>query len=252
MVGGNARSTLREGEPDMKKPTAVLTVVLAIFSSRGESSARDLASLIPGLYGGKGIFLAAPPAGSPFPSHASHFSIDSAASINRLNEQITAQIGAFPFSSSVGGFTFAFEPALGTFVRTTETLGPLFAERAPTLGRGKLNLHFSSTFFTYDEFNGKSLDHLRVVARHQPDAIPPNYVRTSLELDTILININLDIHVRLFSLAAIYGVTDRLDVGILDPVASVDMDVKSKAEIITSPENPFPRVHSFVGAPHGP
>src|SRR6266511_3241360 len=90
------------------------------------------------------------------------------------------------------------------------------------------------------------------MARHQPDAIPPNDVRTSLELDTILININLDIHVRLFSLAATYGVTDRLDVGILVPVASVDMDVKSKAEIITSPENPFPRVHSFVGAPHGP
>jgi hypothetical protein len=40
-------------------------------------------------------------------------------------------------------------------------------------------------------------------------------------------------------------------VGILVPIASVDMNVKSKAKIITSPENSFPGVHSFVGALHG-
>lgn len=234
------------------KALVVLTLGLALLLSDGESSARDLRDLIPGLYGGDGIFLADPPPGSPFPTHAPHFTIESAAAINQLNQQIATEIALFPFSSSVGGFTFAFEPTLGTFVSTTETLGPLFAERAPTLGRGKLNVNGSFTYFTYDKFEGDSLDSLVVVARHQPDVIPPDDERTSFELDTLRINVDLDIRVWLLSLAATYGLTDRLDVGILVPIVHVDMDVRARAELLPSEENPFPDVHNFTGGPEDP
>ena len=233
--------------------TAVTLVILwTLLLTRSVSDAKQLRDLIPGLYGGDGITLAPPPADSPFPSHAPHFTVASAASINRLNEQLTAAIGAFPFSSSVGGFTFSFDPLLGTFLRTTETLGPLFAERAPTLGRGKFNFNAAFTFFKYDSFNGERLNNLHVDALHQPDVIPPNDERTSFELDTIRINFDIDIRVRIFSLVATYGVTERLDVGILMPIVNVDMRVKSHAEIITSPTNPFPAVHTFVGGPESP
>src|SRR5437867_206083 len=97
--------------PHMRKTPAVLAAILALLLVGRESSARKLAELIPGLYGGDGISLATNPAAN----HTAHFVVGSAASINRLNEQITSEIGAFPFSSSVGGFTFAFDPALGTF-----------------------------------------------------------------------------------------------------------------------------------------
>jgi hypothetical protein len=90
---------------------------------------------------------------------------------------------------SLGGFTFALDPALGTFVRTTESLGPLFAERAPTLGRGKLNVNVSFTFFEYDEFNGEDLDNLSVVARHDPDTIGFPDVREQFENDIILMTL---------------------------------------------------------------
>ncbi len=123
-----------------KKTSRALTVVLVLLLSASTSAARDLVDLIPGLYGGDGILLATAPAAS----HTAHFTIGSTANINRLNKQLATEIGVFPFSSSVGGFTFAFEPSLGTFVSTTETLGPLFSERAPTLGQGKFNLHFST------------------------------------------------------------------------------------------------------------
>jgi hypothetical protein len=74
------------------------------------SSARRLATLMSGLYGGDGITLTT----DPTANHAAHFTVDSSASINRLNEQITSQIGIFPFSSSVralvqcDGNVFAF------------------------------------------------------------------------------------------------------------------------------------------------
>jgi hypothetical protein len=225
---------------------------MVLLFSRSESAARKLVDLIPGLYGGNGISLAAPPPGSPFPTHEPHFTIASAAAINRLNEQIAAEIGVFPFSAAVGGFTFAFEPGLGTFVPTTETLGPLFAERAPTLGRGRLNVQASFTSFKYDEFNGESLDHLQVVTQHQPDVIPPNDSLELFELDTIRINMDLDIRVWILALAATYGLTDRLDVGLLVPIVHVSMDVKARAEVVPSPANRFPGVHTFVGGPESP
>ena len=213
------------------------------------SSARRLATLIPGLYGGDGITLAT----DPTANHAAHFTVDSGASINRLNEQITSQIGIFPFSSSVSGFTFAFDPSLGTFLRTTESLGPLFAERAPTLGGGKLNLHFSYTFFTYDTFAGNSLSHFPVTARHEPDVIGFPDTREQFEFDTVHIDLDIKLRVQIFAFAATYGITDRLDVGIFLPITSVDMDVKSHARVVVSPSNTlFPNVHTFVGGPESP
>ena len=213
------------------------------------SSARRLATLIPGLYGGDGITLATDPSAS----HAAHFTVDSSAGINRLNDQIASQIGILPFSSALSGFTFAFDPSLGTFLRTTETLGPLFAERAPTLGAGKLNLQFSYTFFTYDTFAGKSLSHFPVTARHDTDVIGFPDTREQFEFDTVRIDIDLKLRVQIFAFAATYGITDRLDVGILVPITSVDMDVKSHARVMVSPENTlFPNVHTFVGGPESP
>jgi hypothetical protein len=233
----------------MRKTPAVLAAVLALLLGGRESSARKLAELLPGLYGGDGIFLAT----NPTADHTAHFAVATAASINRLNEQITSEIGAFPFSSSVGGFTFAFDQVLGTFVRTTETLGPLFAERAPTLGQGKLNVHTSFTFFKYDRFGDQNLNNLQVVARHDPDIIGLPDVREQFENDTILINVDLDIRVQILALAATYGLTDRLDVGILIPITRVEMDVKSAARVVESPQNTlFPGVHTFTGGPESP
>lgn len=230
----------------MKKNTAMLIVVLLFFPSGSESSAGKLADLIPGLYGGDGISLG-PPGGIP----RFHVEIDTATRINQLGEHIASEISLFPFSSSAGGFTFAFDENLGTFVRTTEPLGPLLAEKAPTLGRGRLTLNFFSyTDFKYDEFNGERLDHLRRVAQLNADVIPPSNRRDLFELDTILFKFDFDIRVRIFSLAATYGITDRLDVGILVPIARIDMNIESKARIKISLKNPFPGVNNFAEPPH--
>ena len=213
------------------------------------SLARPLAALIPGLYGGDGITLAT----DPNANHAAHFTIATSSSINRFNDEIASQIGNFPVSSSVSGFTFAFDPSLGTFLRTTETLGPLFAERAPTLGSGKLNLHFSYTFFTYDTFAGHSLSHFPVIARHEPDVIGFPDTREQFELDTVRIDLDIKLRVQIFAFAATYGITDRLDVGVFLPINIVDMDVQSHARVVVSPNNTlFPNVHTFVGGPESP
>lgn len=225
---------------------AVLVSVVLFWAASGWAA--DLIELIPGLYPG-GIFLAT----DPTANHAAHFTIGAAASINLLNEQIAAATGVFPFSSSVGGFTFAFDPELDTFVRTTETLGPLFTERAPTLGKGRLNLHTSYTFFKYSSFGNERLSKLEVAARHEPDVIGFPDVREQFENDLVVIKFDIDINVQVLTLAATYGLTDRLDIGFVLPVAKVDMKVKARARVVESPENTlFPGVHTFTGAPTNP
>jgi len=248
MKGVERTPSRKEAAPMHNRLVGFIVAAVVLLTAQ-VSSARRLATLIPGLYGGDGIILATEPGAS----HAAHFTVDSSASITRFNDQIANQIGNFPFSSSVSGFTFAFDPSLGTFLRTTETLGPLFAERAPTLGHGKLNVHFSYTFFTYDTFGGENLNHFPVIARHEPDVIGLPDVREQFELDTVRIDLDIKLRVQIFAFAATYGITDRLDVGIFVPITSVDMDVQSHARVAVSPANTlFPNVHTFVGGPESP
>lgn len=219
------------------------TIALLLAISSSQVGATDLKNLIPGLYGGDGITLA-PPSG-PFPSHAAHFTIDATAAINQLNNNISAQIAVFPFPSISSGFAFEFNPDLGTFLKTPESLGPIFAERPRTVGAGKFTANLSYTFFEYNKFEGASLDDLEAVALHDANILPPPDVHTSFELDTLDLRINLGIKAKILALAATYGVTDRFDIGVLVPYVWVNMDVRSHAQLVVSPGNPFPTAHSF-------
>lgn len=220
---------------------------LSLISS--SALADKLNTLIPGLYGGDGITLAGVE-GGPFPSHAPHFLVETADSFNRLNDVISAQIGAIPFASSGAGFAFRYDEDLGTFVQVAKSFGPIFAERADTIGKGRFNANVSFTGFKYDEFLGNDLNKLLVVTLHDADTIPPDDARTSFELDTVDININLDININALVFAGTYGVTDRLDIGFLIPVSDVDVQVGARAVVTKSPDNPIPvDVHTFEDGP---
>jgi len=216
------------------------------------AAAENLDTLIPGLYGGDGITLAGAD-GGPFPSHAPHFLVASADSFNRLNDIISAQIGAIPFASSGAGFAFRYDEDLGTFVQVAKSFGPIYAERAETIGKGRFNANLSFTAFKYDEFLGDDLDRFMVTTLHDADTIPPDDEHSSFELDTVVINLNLDINVNALVFAGTYGITDRLDVGFLVPLADIDLRVDARAEVVKSPDNMIPvDVHTFEGGPESP
>jgi hypothetical protein len=214
--------------------------------------ADKLNTLIPGLYGGDGITLAGVDDG-PFPSHAPHFLVESADTFNRLNDVISAQIGAIPFASSGAGFAFRYDEDLGTFVQEATSFGPIYAERADTIGKGRFNANLSFTSFRYDEFLGDDLDSFVVTTFHEPDTLPPVDEHTSFELDTVDIDLDMDIRINALVFAGTYGLTERLDVGFLVPFAEVDMRIAAHAEVVKSPDNPIPvDVHTFEGGPESP
>ena len=77
--------------------------------------------------------------------HGAHFFLGGE-NLNRatreLNAALATQLSTFPLASSSGGFTYSINPG-GDVVPTSTTFGPSFAERAVTIGRGKLNFGYT-------------------------------------------------------------------------------------------------------------
>lgn len=218
-------------------------IVAAIFLGQVPAHAKDLNQLIPGLFGGDGIILA--PAPPPAVSHAPHFTVGSGSVIENLNNSIASAVRPSPVTPSAGGITYEFDSVSGTYRETSTTLGPLVAERPQTLGKGKFSLQVTTNYFDYDQFEGQSLDSLKVTARHQFDAIPPNDSPQGLENDIIDIDLAVDLRFISVAFAGTYGVTDKVDLSLLVPLINVDMDVGARAEIRPSALNPTPAVHQF-------
>jgi hypothetical protein len=121
-------------------------------------------------------------------------------------------IGTLPIPSG-GAFTYEFDPSLGVFSRTTDTLGPIFTDRVETIGKGKLTLTTNATFHSYDRLDGFSLTNgeLQVIT----------VVKTASGSRVSLRSVQEQVSAEVYTLGATYGVTDSLDVSLTVPVLRV-------------------------------
>jgi hypothetical protein len=195
----------------------------------------NVGSLISDLYGGDGITLAVGSTNPAF-SHSAHFTQDTADRLKDLNRVLSANIGAYSFNSSVSGVTFDF--AEGKAVRSSLSLGPIIGERAPTIGKGRVNISTSYTNIDYTQLDGRDVSDLTIDLSHQDI---PN-VALPFENDEIELHLNLNLQQEILSFAATYGVTERLDVGVLIPLINIKGSVYSEAHII---DNGGAGIHQF-------
>jgi hypothetical protein len=127
------------------------------------------------------------------------------------------QIGQLP-NPTGGGFTYQFDPALGVFSRTSESFGPVFANRAETTGRRKFTLNASFSHHTFDEADGLDL---------RKGEIFPLFAQGLATIGGVpvflfdLVQLREEIRADVYTIGAVYGVTDRIDVGLVIPVLSV-------------------------------
>jgi hypothetical protein len=88
---------------------------------------------------------------------------DAGEALGNLNAAAFADLSSqVPLGSSVAAFTYAFDPNLNVFVRSSQGLGPIFSERAQTTGKGKLNVAFSYSRVEFDVFESEELDSVPV------------------------------------------------------------------------------------------
>lgn len=177
----------------------------------------------------------------PF-NHGEHFRPSSseatAATIGTFSNFISANISSFPLSSTAAGLTFDFSGSAP--ISTSTSLGPIFSERAQTLGRNKLNMGFSFSYLNFTKLRGVDTDDLRFTFFHEDVGGPggpgpsgtigddPN----GNEFDTIELRLNSDFSASIFSFVFTYGLTNRMDIGLAIPYITVSMKGTPSARVI--------------------
>ena len=122
-------------------------------------------------------------------------------------------------TSTSGSYVYVFNPASDSFERLTVPLGPIFSERAQTLGAGKLDVGLNYLYTRYDDINGQELDHLVSQDPSNPGHIeictdPVHHIGCVPTQGLV----RLDLEAQIVTLSATYGVLPDLDVNVLLPV----------------------------------
>lgn len=193
-------------------------VALTVAALVQGAARADLADVLPSLVGSQIVL------DNPF--HAAHFQASGEAAGQSLNQNLVEELTSFPLASSGASFTYTFDPALGTFSRSTESFGPIFTDRVQTIGKGRANFGLTYLHASYDKLDDLKLDRgLQFQALHEDccgphgNVVPDPY----FEGDVIGVTTTLEIKTQTTVLYGTYGFTDHFDVEVAVPVIKVDL-----------------------------
>lgn len=177
--------------------------------------------------------------------HGSHFLPDVSAGNGAILGFLDAAIGAnaanIPLSASTSGATFKFVGGLP--VRTSASLGPVFGERAQTLGKGRFVVGANLSGLNFSSLRGVPLD--KIVLNFSHDDTPPAGLGSPpRENDVLQVRLDLSVNLLVSTFFATYGVTDRLDLSFAVPLVRTALQGRSTAQFF-----PFgiPTSHFFSG-----
>jgi hypothetical protein len=133
-----------------------------------------------------------------------------------LTRALLASIATQPVSSSSGGFTYRFNPELGTVERASDTFGPFYVERALTAGAGQASLGFTFQYASFQSVDGNDLRNggFVTVANQFTDEQRPFDVET----------LTLNIATRTATFFGNVGLTNRIDIGVAVPLVQLDIN----------------------------
>jgi hypothetical protein len=209
-----------------------LMALAGLGAHAGVGRASSLDNLIPGLYGGSlptttnpGF---APPEGQP---------LQFGKQFKSLSGALAAARSQVPVPSASGAFRFGWDPELDTFVRSDQSLGSMFAERAQTLGRHTGTVSLAYTRIDFDSFEGTSLNNLRfsqpAVSPDQLSGLPPSD-QVKFGNDQMRTRLNLGLSYDLLFLTAAFGVTDTIDASMALSINHAHMN----GSAVTTIDNP--------------
>ncbi len=139
-----------------------------------------------------------------------------------LNGLIASNVAAFPISSATVA-TLTFNIDAGRPASSTESLGPILAETAETLGKNKINLEFNYTYLNLAKFRGVPTGDIRFTFTHQDVTNDGTLGESPNESDTIDLFPGVDVDAGVLAFVATWGVTNDLDFGIAVPIINLRM-----------------------------
>ena len=206
----------------------VVLVPGTVVTGQCQGHASEPGCVIPNLFGPQGLTLANNPV---FP-HYAHFVGSAQETLNQgVGTAIATQLAILPIISPSSGFTFAYDKASGVFVRSTTSFGPIYSERADTIGRGKVSFGLSYQRFRFGSLDGINIHNIPAVFSHVPGT-GPGGADEPYEADVIRTANNLNLNMDQTMLYATVGIMKNLDFSIAVPLISVRFGATSDATIV--------------------
>jgi hypothetical protein len=151
----------------------------------------------------------------------------------------------FPLISVAPAFTYHYNPALGAHQRSTAVPGPLFSERALTIGAGDLDVGVGYSYVSFSELNGTDLDNIHSPALlrelHLNEVVPGEklFFFAPVSFSRLRMRLDLDAHVIAPTLR--YGLTEQWDIGVVVPIVSTFLRVKTETIRVADVDPSFAR-----------
>jgi hypothetical protein len=186
---------------------------------------QNLATLFTGLFGPKGLIVDSEATLPGEQSHSAHFNSDFQFDFSQFSTALVGQLVTIPLPSPASGFTYEFDPSLGVFQRTTQSFGPILAQRAETIGARRVSFGYASQRFTFDSAEGLDLNRVPAVFTHD------NAQLLGGREDVVTTVNSIKATVGQFTTFVTLGVTDRFDVSLAVPIVSAELKVVSDATI---------------------
>src|SRR5579871_2444266 len=136
-----------------------------------------------------------------------------------INSSVATALGIIPLASPASGVIFRTDPATGVDLPATSTLGPVFTERAETIGKHRLYLGVTHEDFHFTSLNGQSLNALQLLSANVASGVQSGTSGVP-NLTTYPTTFDVGMDVRLSQNVAFvtYGVTSGLDISLGLPV----------------------------------
>ena len=203
----------------------VVMFVAPVAATAQGSDAAALATLVQNIFGPRGLTVhsdALLPDGS---THSAHFNSAFQSNFRQFNIALASQLTSVPLPSPASGFTYRFDPATGTFARSTQSFGPILADRAETIGRGKIVFGYNYQFFSFDALEGVDLRRIPALFTHD------DYQLGGGRADVVVTSNAIEGSVAQFTGLVTYGVHDRVELSVAIPVVHTRLAVASDAVI---------------------
>ena len=238
-----------------RRPALALSLLALAAVPLSAQQARHLRDRIPELFsfGNCGKPLCLDGSVSAANGHGEHFLPDvvagNATIIGFLTDAISVNASNLPLSASSSGVTFRFEGGLP--VKTSGSLGPVFGERAQTLGKGRFVVGANMSGVNLTSLRGVPMDKLVLNFTHAdvPGVGLPGLGDPERENDILQVRLQMYVHLLVSTFFATWGVSDRLDVSVAVPLVYTSLQGRSQAQIY--PFGPTV-VHFFTGTPEDP
>jgi hypothetical protein len=203
---------------------AAVSLHAQLSSTPSGASDRKLAFVIPGFI--QDALQAAGPTLGP----AILQQIGPTVNLSSLNSAVATALSNLPVASSASALRYTFDPQLGVYVPSPQSLGPILTERAETIGKDKFFVSLTYQRFQFDHLDQLDFGSVNFQIPVQlPGAIPG-------VIDT---NSALSLTISQTTAQFTYGVENWLDVSFALPVVTSSLQFSTQATVSVLPNTPI-------------